>query len=128
MDLSTRCAFSQSLWRPIFYAAVLSIVAAQPSGAQVSSTISGVVVDSSGGAVAGASVTVKSLETGAAHTTTTEETGRYQVFSLPVGQYEIRVSKQGFAEEIRTGIRLVVGQDASVDITLQVGEVSSRLK
>jgi hypothetical protein len=128
MDLSAKCASRPSLRRPIFYAAVLSIVAAQPSGAQVSGTISGVVVDSSGGAVAGASVTVKSLETDAVHTTTTEETGRYQVFSLPVGQYEIRVTKEGFAEQIRTGIRLVVEQEASVDIPLRVGEVSQRIE
>jgi hypothetical protein len=71
---------------------------------------------------------VKNLETGAARTTVTEEAGRYQVFSLPVGQYEVQVTKQGFAEEIRTGIRLLVGQEASVDVTLQVGEVTQGIE
>jgi hypothetical protein len=86
------------------------------------------VTDASGGAVSGASLTVKNLETGALRTTTTEETGRYQVLSLAIGQYEVRVAKPGFAEEIRTGIGLIVGQGASVDITLQVGEVTQRVE
>jgi Carboxypeptidase regulatory-like domain len=129
MDLSAKCAFSRSLRGCVLCASILSIMAAsQPAGAQMSGAISGVVVDSSGGTVPGASVTVKNLETGAVRTTTTEDTGRYQVFSLPVGQYEVRVTKQGFAEEIRTGIRLAVGQDASADITLQVGEVSQQVE
>ena len=119
MDLSAKCAFTQSLHGCFLCASILSIMAAsQPVWAQVSSGISGVVVDPSGGTVAGAAVTVKNLETGATRTTTTEETGLYQVLSLPVGQYEVRATKQGFAEQIRTGIHLVVGQDATVDICL----------
>src|SRR6516162_3195573 len=129
MDLSAKCAFTQSLHGCFLCASILSIMAAsQPVWAQVSSGISGVVVDPSGGTVAGAAVTVKNLETGATRTTTTEETGLYQVLSLPVGQYEVRATKQGFAEQIRTGIHLVVGQDATVDITLLVGEVSQRVE
>ena len=129
MDLSAKCAFTQSLHGCFLCASILSIMAAsQPVWAQVSSGISGVVVDPSGGTVAGAAVTVKNLETGATRTTTTEETGLYQVLSLPVGQYEVRATKQGFAEQIRTGIHLVVGQDANVDITLLVGEVSQRVE
>ena len=89
--------------------------------AQISATLSGTVTDQSGATVSGAAVTVKNLETGAIRTTTTGEAGQYQVFSLPVGAYEVRVTKQGFAEQIRTGIRLVVGQDARVDVTLQRG-------
>ena len=122
MDLSAKSAFSQSLWRCALCASILSVVAtSQPARAQVSGVISGVIVDSSGGAVPGASITVKNLATGGVRAATRGETGRYQVFSLPVGQYEIRAAKPGFAEEIRTGIGLVVGQEASVDITFHVG-------
>src|SRR5215831_12957932 len=129
MDLPAKCAFTRSLRACFLCASILSImVAFRPARAQVSSGISGVVVDSSGGTVSGAAVTVKNLETGATRTTTTEETGRYQVLSLPIGQYEVRATKQGFEEQIRTGIHLVVGQDATVDITLLVGEVSQRVE
>ena len=129
MDLLTQCAFGQLLRRCVLCASMLSTMAAsQVAWAQMSGVISGLVVDSSGATVPDASVTMKNLETGAVRADTTGETGRYQVFSLPVGQYEIRVTKPGFAEEIRTGIGLVVGQDASVNITLQVGEVSQRIE
>jgi len=57
----------------------------------------------------------------------TDDAGRYQVVSLPVGQYEVKVTKSGFQEEIRSGIHLVVGQEASVDIRLHVGEVQQRV-
>ena len=89
---------------------------------------SGTIADPSGAAAPSVAVTVKNLETGAVRTTATDESGRYQVFSLPIGQYEIRVTKQGFAEQVRTGIRLVVGQDASVNIALGVGEMSQRVE
>ncbi|HJT01776.1 MAG TPA: carboxypeptidase-like regulatory domain-containing protein, partial [Terriglobales bacterium] len=44
------------------------------------------------------------------------------------GQYEVRVTKDGFAEAIRSGIRLVVGQDASVNLSLRIGPVSQQIK
>ena len=100
---------------------LLFVIFAPVSSAQVSATLAGAVTDQSGATVSGAAVTVKDLETGAIRNTTTGEAGQYQVFSLPIGEYEVRVTKQGFAEQIRTGIRLVVGQDARVDVTLSSG-------
>jgi hypothetical protein len=98
------------------------------ASAQVSATLSGAVTDSSGGAVASASVTVRNLETGEIRNTQTDSAGRYQVFGLPIGVYEVRVRKSGFAEQVRTGIHLVVGQVASADLQLRVGEVSQQIK
>ena len=96
--------------------------------AQVSATLSGIVTDQSGAIVSGAAVTVKNLETGTVRITTTGYTGQYQMFSLPVGEYQVEVAKQGFAEQIRTGIRLVVGQDATVDVTLRLGPVRQQMR
>jgi hypothetical protein len=59
--------------------------------------------------------------------TVTDAAGRYQVLALPVGEYEIAVKKSGFAEEVRRGVQLVVGQDATVDLRLSVGEVSQQI-
>ena len=70
------------------------------SYAQMSAVLSGTVTDPSGGTVAGAKITVRSLETGAVRTTTTGAAGRYEVFALSVGEYEVRVTKAGFAEAI----------------------------
>ena len=42
--------------------------------------------------------------------------------------YEVQVKKDGFAEGVRTGIHLVVGQDAAADLSLRVGAVSEEVK
>src|SRR5439155_24707287 len=55
------------------------------------------------------------------------ESGRYSVLSLPVGHYELEADLPGFKAELRTGITLVVGQQAVVDFRLQVGEVKQQV-
>ena len=104
-----------------------ALLLAPGSFAQISATLSGTVTDPSGGAVVGAAVTVRNLETEAVRTTTTAGSGRYEVLALPIGQYQVRVAKPGFAEGVRTGIRLTVDQDASVDVTLRLGSVSQQI-
>ncbi|HXJ91203.1 MAG TPA: carboxypeptidase regulatory-like domain-containing protein [Candidatus Binatia bacterium] len=98
------------------------------SAAQVSASLSGVITDPSGAAVVGAAVTAKSLDTGASRTAPTDQSGRYRFFLLPVGLYEVRGTKEGFAVGVRSGISLAVGQDASVDLSLQVGQVTEQVK
>jgi len=73
--------------------------------------------------VSGAVVTVKSLETGATRIVTTNEEGKFRALSLPVGQQEVKAERAGFKAAVRTGIDLVVGQEAVVTLRLEVGEV-----
>ena len=106
----------------------LVIAAAVPSlCAQVSASIAGVVSDASGARVPAAAITVKNVETGAIRSTVTDDAGRYQVLALPVGEYEIRISKTGFQEQIRSGIHLGVEQEAGVYVTLRIGEVKQQV-
>jgi len=109
-------------------ALLLSCICVPFSAAQVSASLSGIITDPSGAAVSAASVTAKNLDTGMSRTVPTGQGGRYRFFALPVGPYEIRVTKDGFAEGIRSGVRLVVGQDATVDLDLRVGQVSEQVK
>ena len=97
------------------------------AGAQVSATLSGRVTDSSGGAVAAATVTANDLDTGMSRTVVTSRVGQYEMVALPLGRYEVRATKQGYAEQIRTGVILVVGQDATADLVLKVGEVREQV-
>lgn len=106
-------------------ALTLGLPAAQ---AQISASIRGVVTDASGAPVGQAAVLVKNLETEAKRTSTTDDAGRYLVLALPVGWYEVRISKSGFQEAVQSGISLVVGQEASVDLRLQVSSVKSEVK
>jgi hypothetical protein len=100
----------------------LTLLLPLPAHPQVTAAISGRVEDASGGAVSGATVTVKSLETGASRTTTTDASGMYNVLSLPLGSQEIKAEKRGFQAVDRTGINLKVGQNARVNFRLPVGE------
>ena len=97
------------------------------ASAQVSAALSGTVTDQTGAAVSGATVSARSAELGLERTTLTDAAGRYEVRSLPVGNYEVNVTRQGFRQEVRTGLHLVVGQDAVLEFQLQVGAVSEQI-
>ena len=95
--------------------------------AQVTASISGRVEDATGAGIGGATITVKNLETGATRVVNTGESGNFRVLSLPVGRQEVKVEKTGFKEAVRTGINLEVGQEAVVNLQLQVGEFAQQV-
>jgi hypothetical protein len=94
-----------------------------PSFAQGEASIQGFVSDSSGGAVPSVAIRIKNLETGAQRNLSTDEAGRFDAATLPVGRYEVSAEKNGFRTEVKTGISVVVGRRETVDIVLQVGDV-----
>ncbi|HEY2468212.1 MAG TPA: carboxypeptidase-like regulatory domain-containing protein [Terracidiphilus sp.] len=95
--------------------------------AQISASLSGRITDPTGAAVPAARVTANNVETGISRSALTDQSGRYQLFELPIGPYEVRTSKNGFAEEMRKGISLAVGQNATADLSLHVGEVKEQV-
>ncbi len=117
---------SRSVSRSTHVFVVLMLLSA--GFAQTSATLSGVVTDPSGAAVSAAEVTAKNVDTGVARTTPTDPAGRYQFFAVPLGAYEVRVKKDGFAEAVRTGIHLVLAQDATADVRLKIGQISEEVK
>lgn len=108
----------------IFLAAIFYL---QPAQAQISASIDGVITDPSGVPVSSATVETKNLETGAIRNSTTDNTGRYLVLSLPVGEYEVKVEKTGFQDAIQTGIHLSVNEEASINLRLHIGTVKSEV-
>src|SRR2546428_3072630 len=101
---------------------VLTALGTCLSVAQTSTaTILGTVKDSTGALVPGVSITVKHTESGLTHGVVSSEHGAYNVPLLPVGAYEITTTMPGFKQAVRSGINLVVGQEAVVDLTLEVG-------
>jgi len=85
------------------------------------STLSGVVVDQSGGAVPGADVAVKNDATGTEFKVVTTESGTFTIPSLDPGTYTATIVTKGFKQAIVKDIKLVTGTPASIRITLQVG-------
>ncbi len=101
--------------------AIAALAAAQGLAfGQVSASISGRVLDQSGASIPGVDVTVKSLETGAVRKAVTNDSGDYRIPSLPLGPQEIRFEHPPFRPEVRSGVELAVGQEAVVNMTLQV--------
>src|ERR1700693_3611405 len=124
-----RCAgrSNWSLQRLTFRTLFLVLSCLPSARAQMSASIKGIVTDPSGAPVPSAAVKTKNLENGAIRTGSTDVAGRYLVPSLPVGEYEVRVTKSGFQDAIRGGIHLVVNQEATVDLRLQIGAVKSEV-
>jgi Carboxypeptidase regulatory-like domain len=108
-------------------ACCLALASASAAYAQTSASLAGTVSDSSGAALAAASVTVRDVDTGMERVTSTDSAGHYLVPSLPVGNYRIAAKKDGFSEEVRTGIHLVVGQDATANLSLPLGQVRQQV-
>jgi carboxypeptidase family protein len=90
-------------------------------------TIIGTVKDASGAVLQGALVTVKHLETGLTRTDESDAGGNFNISSLPVGPYEVTGEKMGFRREVRRGIDLAVGQEALVNLNLQVGSLEQQV-
>ena len=90
-------------------------------------SILGNVVDSSGGALAGASVKVTNNETGFTKTVGADSTGYFQVVALPLGAYSVEASQAGFATWQVTGLILTAGEQLRVSPVLKVGDVKQQV-
>ena len=105
----------------------IAALIAGPAWGQGSASISGRVEDASGSPIRGASVTVKSLETGASRTAATNAEGNYKILSVPLGAQEVKAEKPGFKAALRTGIDLRIGQEAVVNLRLEVGDLAQQV-
>jgi len=86
------------------------------------------VIDPAGAVIPAASVRVTSLDTNRTVEVQTNDVGNYAVSNLERGEYQIEVSSPGFKRFVRRGIVLEIQQQAKVDVTLEVGEVSESVE
>ena len=87
-------------------------------------SISGVAVDESDSVLPGVTIGVTNVDTGAARSLVTDETGRYRALSLAPGRYRVRAELSGFRTVETADIVVQIGRDIPVDLTLGVGQVS----
>ncbi len=107
----TRLNTSRVKWKVIAGFLLLLLGRAQRTAwAQEEASIGGIVTDSTGAVIVGATVRVKNVETGALRTLVTDGAGRYDASLLVVGKYEVTAEQTGFRAESKTGITLVLGQ------------------
>ena len=108
-----------------FMSVVVAVVVVSQAFGQAAisnAQLNGTVEDPGGRAVVNASISLRNLDTNNIYTTATNGSGYYLLASLPPGKYEMKVAAPSFAPYTRQGMALTVGQFATVDIKLTVGE------
>ena len=113
----------KSLHLILSFTFALLLLSAAKVSAQTSGEITGLVTDSSGAAVSGATATVTNKATGAARKVVTNSEGLYSFPSLMPGVYELKVEQRGFKTARLDNIRLEVQQTARLDVKMEVGAV-----
>jgi hypothetical protein len=97
-------------------------------GQAQSGSISGRVVDAHEASVPGATVNLRHEETGVTLTTVASDAGLYVFPNVPAGTYTISVEQTGFKKLVRSGIQIFIAQRQSLDLPLEVGEVSQSVE
>ncbi|MFZ0937013.1 MAG: carboxypeptidase-like regulatory domain-containing protein, partial [Bryobacteraceae bacterium] len=98
-------------------------VAGQPVAAQRFASLAGHVLDTSGGGISGAVVTVTNQETGFRRSVESDIGGAYTLSPLEAGVYKITVRKEGFRTLVRFGMPLEEAQAEAADFVLPVGSM-----
>src|SRR6202011_3070990 len=90
-------------------------------------TIAGSILDSTGAAVSGATVTIKGADTGSTYKTVSSSDGVYRVADIAIGRYNITVEAQGFKTSQQKGVLVQISTVAALNITLQPGDVKEEV-
>lgn len=93
-----------------------------------SGSLTGVIKDPSGAVVPGAQVKLLDVGKGYSFTGQNNEEGRYLLRSIPPGTYNLFVARTGFKTAVEEGIKLDVNQNATINITLELGEQTEQVE
>jgi carboxypeptidase family protein len=115
--------------RLIWFLVLLSLtpVLLQAQGSSVGN-ITGSVVDPSGSAVPGATISIRNVNTNQTRETRTGDAGLYTVSSLAVGDYQLTATAPGFQKVEITEIKLDVNATLRVDVSMTVGQVTETVE
>jgi hypothetical protein len=108
----------------------LLLASCTPGWAQgaANSSLAGVVVDSGGGVIPGATVTVKDTATGRSFETASNTSGAFSIPVLDPGTYSVTVALDGFKTAVVNDVRLLAATPGSVKITLEVGNLAETVE
>ncbi|MGA7568270.1 MAG: carboxypeptidase-like regulatory domain-containing protein, partial [Terriglobales bacterium] len=106
----------------LFIAFSVVLLAAVRAHAGTGGSVSGTVKDRSGAVIAHATVSVINVETGVKKQVETNGSGFYSLPELPVGRYNIAISRTSFKTYQRTAIAIDTNSELTVDAVLDVGE------
>ncbi|MBI3401590.1 MAG: TonB-dependent receptor [Acidobacteria bacterium] len=103
------------------------VVAPVRAWAQATGRIAGVVSDTSGAVVPGATVDATNRATGLTRSAVTEIDGAYTIPLLSPGLYDVKATLSGFRTTVRENVEVVVNETARIDVRLQVGSVAEQV-
>ncbi len=103
----------------VLVSAAASLFAQQGSG-----TITGTITDQQGASIVGAKIQITHVDTTSVFRTVTNDSGNYTAPGLSVGRYEVQVEATGFKKALRSGLVLQVNQNAKLDVTLDIGQLT----
>ena len=89
--------------------------------------IAGTILDSSGGAIQGATIVATGADTGAVYKAISTDTGAYRIINMQLGAYDLKVAAAGFKTSEQKGLVVQVNTTSSLDITMQPGDVTQTL-
>lgn len=112
--------WSNMIWALLATLALASSAFAQGGGASSTGSISGEVKDAQGGVLPGVTVTATSPAQIGSLTAVTNEAGLYRFPAVPPGEYRLAYDLAGFQASVRDGIRITLGFNAQVNVTLNV--------
>src|SRR5688572_24755488 len=86
--------------------ALLAILPLAPAlwAQSTTGSLQGTVTDEQDAVVPGATVSVRNVDTNARRTALTDTNGRWRIYNLPVGNYEVAIELAGFAKVLRSGL------------------------
>ena len=108
---------------------VLGIVAiAGLAGAQTTGTVQGTVTDPQSALLAGATVLLTQTATNTSKSASTNTAGSYVFDFLPPGTYSVNVSFQGFKTAALKSVLVEASKTTTVNVRLEVGQVSESVE
>ena len=90
--------------------------------------LTGTVTDTTGALLPGVDVTLTNVDTGVTYSATSSGSGVYMFVNLPYGPYRLKCELPGFKAFVQQGILLETGFSRTVDVTLEVGEVTETVE
>src|SRR5262245_31062774 len=105
-------------WRGVSTLLLVAAFAASAAGQSTLGRLSGTVLDSSGGVLPGATITLTSEQTNQVQTAVSSETGAFVFAQVPVGTYKVEIGMQGFKSATFTKVSVAVGQEYALTARL----------
>jgi Carboxypeptidase regulatory-like domain/TonB dependent receptor len=125
MKTEKRCGTAVGIVLFVLIAVAVIGFSSTPATAQVAgATLSGLITDSSGAAIANATVTTKNLGTGEVREIQTNGEGFYSLPNLLPGSYDVTVAATQFTKTVQKGIVLTVGAQQALNLSLKPGQVT----